>query len=94
MTRLAGTESGSSVLGGIGDFVADNNHYAGVGLGALGLLAGDEEKDTVFARPETREVRAYQTKVKGPITGATRNLAEKKIKYNEELLQLRERASV
>lgn len=89
------TGGGSSILGGIGDFVADNKLLtAGVGLGALGLLAGDEEEDTAFARPETREGRPYQTKVKGPITGAIYNLAnEDEVEaYNEELLQLREKS--
>ena len=58
------------------------------------MLAGGEEEDTAFARPETREGRPYETKVKGPITGTTYNLAEKEDReeYNNELLQLREKS--
>ena len=54
----------------------------------------DEEQDCFCSIPETREGRAYQTKVKGPITGATYNLAEEEDReeYNEELLQLREKS--
>ena len=47
-----------------------------------------------FDIPETREGRPYETKVKGPITGTTYNLAnEDEVEaYNEELLQLREKS--
>ena len=87
---------GESILGGIGEFMADNKLLtAGVGLGALGMLAGGEEEEAVSAGyPETREGRPYETKVKGPITGATYNLAnEDEVEaYNEELLQLREKS--
>ncbi len=85
----------SSVLGGIGDFMADNKLLtAGVGLGALGMLAGGEEEETATPYRETRAGRPYETKVKGPITGATYNLAnEDEVQaYNEELLQLREKS--
>mgnify|MGYP000754815106 CR=1 FL=1 len=92
---LVGTEGGSSVLGGIGDFMSNNKMLtAGVGLGALGLLAGEEGEQVDGGIPETREGRAYQTKVKGPITGTTYNLAndDEVEAYNEELLQLREKS--
>ena len=84
-----------SVLGGIGDFMADNKLLtAGVGLGALGMLAGGEEEETATPYRETRAGRPYETKVKGPITGTTYNLAnEDEIEaYNNELLQLREKS--
>ena len=96
---LVGTEGaagGSSILGGIGDFMAENKLLsAGLGIGALGLLSGGMEEEGV-ATPyrETRAGRPYETKVKGPITGATYNLAnEDEVEsYNEELLQLREKS--
>ena len=85
-----------SILGGIGDFMAENKLLtAGLGAGALGLLAGGEEEEQLDGGiPETREGRAYQTKVKGPITGTTYNLAndDEVEAYNEELLQLREKS--
>ena len=86
---------GSNILGGIGDFMANNKMLtAGLGVGALGLLAGGEPEQEAFAIPETREGRPYETKVKGPITGTTYNLAkEDEVEaYNEELLQLREKS--
>ena len=87
---------GSSILGGIGNFMADNKMLtAGLGLGALGLLAGDEEEEQQgFRYPDTGPGKAYETKVKGPITGTTYNLAnEDEVEaYNEELLQLREKS--
>ena len=90
------TAGGStSILGGIGDFMANNKMLtAGLGIGALGLLAGGEEEGEASPFPETREGRVYQTKVKGPITGATYNLANKdeREQYNNELLQLREKS--
>ena len=84
---------GSSILGGIGDFVANNKFTtAALGTGVLGLLASGEPEEEGFARPETREGRPYETKVKGPITGVIYNLANKdeRLEYNNELLQLRE----
>ena len=87
---------GSTILGGIGDFMADNKLLtAGLGVGALGMLAGGEEEEAVSSGyPETRAGRPYETKVKGPITGATYNLAnEDEVEaYNNELLQLREKS--
>ncbi len=87
---------GSSILGGIGDFMANNKMLtAGVGLGALGLLAGGEEEEQQgFRYPDTGPGKAYETKVKGPITGTTYNLAnEDEVEaYNEELLQLRDKS--
>ena len=86
---------GSSILGGIGDFMADNKMLtAGLGLGALGMLAGGEEEQQQGSRyPDTGPGKAYETKVKGPISGTTYNLAnENEVEaYNEELLQLREK---
>ena len=66
---------------------------ATLGIGALGLMAGDDEPEDDEGIPETREGRAYQTKVKGPISGVTYNLAEKEDReqYNNELLQLRDK---
>ena len=95
--KIAGEASASSpsILGGIGDFMANNKMLtAGLGIGALGLLAGGEPEQEDFAIPQTREGRPYETKVKGPITGTTYNLAEKEDReqYNEELLQLREKS--
>jgi len=96
---LVGTEgaaAGSSVLGGIGDFIAENKLLsAGLGIGALGMLAGGmEEEDEATPYQETRAGRPYETKVKGPITGTTYNLAnEDEVEaYNNELLQLREKS--
>jgi len=89
-----GTSGGSSILGGIGEFVADNKMLtAGLGLGALGMLAGGEEEQQGFRYPDTGPGKAYETKVKGPISGTTYNLAnENEVEaYNEELLQLREK---
>lgn len=87
---------GSSILGGIGDFMAENKLLsAGLGIGALGLLSGGmEEEDVATPYRETREGRPYETKVKGPITGTTYNLAnEDEVEaYNNELLQLREKS--
>ena len=87
---------GESILGGIGEFMADNKMLtAGVGLGALGLLSGGmEEEGEASPYQETRAGRPYETKVKGPITGATYNLAndDEVEAYNEELLQLREKS--
>ena len=87
---------GSSILGGIGNFMADNKMLtAGLGLGALGMLAGGEEEEAVSAGyPDTGPGKAYETKVKGPITGTTYNLAnEDEVEaYNNELLQLREKS--
>jgi len=83
----------TSILGGIGDFVANNKFTtAALGTGVLGLLASGEPEEEGFARPETREGRPYETKVKGPITGVIYNLANKdeRLEYNNELLQLRE----
>lgn len=84
-----------SILGGIGNFMSENKMLtAGLGLGALGLLAGGEEEEAVSAGyPETRAGRPYETKVKGPVTGTTYNLAnEDEVEaYNEELLMLREK---
>ena len=95
---LVGTEgaAGSSILGGIGNFMADNKLLtAGLGLGALGMLAGGqmEEEQQGFRYPDTGPGRAYETKVKGPITGTTYNLAnEDEVEaYNDELLMLREK---
>jgi hypothetical protein len=86
----------SSVLGGIGEFMADNKMLtASLGTGVLGLLASDEEVEQQgFRYPDTGPGKAYETKVKGPITGATYNLAnEDEIEaYNEELLQLRDKS--
>lgn len=84
---------GSSILGGIGDFMADNKMLtAGLGVGALGLLAGEEPEQEQLDIPETREGRPYETKVRGPITGTIYNLANKdeRMEYNNELLQLRD----
>lgn len=96
---LVGTEGaagGSSILGGIGDFMAENKLLsAGLGIGALGLLSGGmEEEGTATPYRETRAGRPYETKVKGPITGTTYNLAnEDEVEaYNNELLQLREKS--
>jgi len=93
---LASAGGNSSILGGIGDFMADNKLLtAGLGLGALGLLAGGEEEEQQgFRYPDTGPGKAYETKVKGPITGTTYNLAnEDEVEaYNEELLQLREKS--
>jgi len=93
---FGGTSGGSSILGGIGDFMADNKMLtAGLGLGALGLLAGGEEEEQQgFRYPDTGPGKAYETKVKGPITGTTYNLAnEDEVEaYNEELLQLRDKS--
>jgi len=96
---LVGTEgaaAGSSVLGGIGDFIAENKLLsAGLGIGALGLLSGGmEEEGEATPYQETRAGRPYETKVKGPITGTTYNLAnEDEVEaYNNELLQLREKS--
>lgn len=86
---------GSNILGGIGNFMKENPLLStGLGVGALGLLAGGEPEQEAFAIPETREGRPYETKVKGPITGTTYNLAEKEDReqYNEELLQLRDKS--
>ena len=71
---------GSSILGGIGDFMAENKLLsAGLGIGALGLLSGGmEEEGTATPYRETRAGRPYETKVKGPITG---QLREKSFKY-------------
>lgn len=83
----------SSILGGIGDFVANNKFTtAALGTGVLGLLAAGEPEQEQFDIPETREGRPYETKVKGPITGVIYNLANKdeRLEYNNELLQLRE----
>jgi len=83
----------TSILGGIGDFVANNKFTtAALGTGVLGLLASGEPEEEGFARPETREGRPYETKVRGPITGVIYNLANKdeRLEYNNELLQLRE----
>ena len=86
----------TSILGGIGDFMADNKLLtAAVGAGALGMLAGGEEEEAVSAGyPDTGPGKAYETKVKGPITGTTYNLAnEDEVEaYNNELLQLREKS--
>lgn len=95
--KIAGEASASSpsILGGIGDFMANNKMLtAGLGIGALGLLAGGEPEQEAFAIPQTREGRPYETKVKGPITGTTYNLANKdeREQYNEELLQLRDKS--
>jgi hypothetical protein len=97
MPQISTTPAGgSSILGGIGDFMADNKMLtAGLGIGALGLLAGGEEEEGEASPfPETREGRPYETKVKGPITGTTYNLAnEDEVEaYNNELLQLREKS--
>ena len=85
---------GSSILGGIGDFVANNKFTtAALGTGVLGLLAaGEKPEQEQFDIPETREGRPYETKVRGPITGTIYNLAKKdeRLEYNNELLQLRE----
>jgi|TARA_S200002703_G_scaffold104832_1_gene90961 hypothetical protein len=85
----------TSILGGIGNFMADNKLLtAGLGLGALGMLAGGEEEEQQgFRYPDTGPGRAYETKVKGPITGTTYNLAnEDEVEaYNDELLMLREK---
>lgn len=95
---LVGTEGaagGSSILGGIGNFMADNKMLtAGLGIGALGLLAGEEEEQQGFRYPDTGPGKAYETKVKGPITGTTYNLANEAEAeaYNDELLQLREKS--
>ena len=97
-TAAGGTAGGStSILGGIGNFMKENPLLStGLGIGALGLLAGggEEEEGEASPFPETREGRAYQTKVKGPITGTTYNLANKdeREQYNNELLQLREKS--
>ena len=90
-----GTSGGSSILGGIGDFMADNKLLtAGLGVGALGLLAGGEEEEAVSAGyPETRAGRPYEQKAVGPITQTVYNLAnEDEVEaYNDELLMLREK---
>ena len=85
---------GSNILGGIGDFMATQNAYSRSWRGRSGLLAGGEPEQEAFAIPETREGRPYETKVKGPITGTTYNLAkEDEVEaYNEELLQFREKS--
>ena len=83
----------TSILGGIGDFVAENKlTTAALGTGVLGLLAGEEPEQEQLDIPETREGRPYETKVRGPITGTIYNLANKdeRMEYNNELLQLRE----
>ena len=82
-----------SIFSGIGKFMSENPLTTAVlGTGALGLLAGGEPEEEGFARPETREGRPYETKVRGPITGVIYNLANKdeRLEYNNELLQLRE----
>ena len=85
----------TGILGGIGNFMADNKLLtAGLGVGALGLLAGGmEEEGEATPYQETRAGRPYETKVKGPITGTTYNLAnEVEVEaYNDELLMLREK---
>lgn len=86
----------TGILGGIGDFMADNKLLtAAVGAGALGLLAGGEEEEAVSAGyPETRAGRPYEQKAVGPITQTVYNLAnEDEVEaYNNELLQLREKS--
>lgn len=96
---LVGTEGaagGSSILSSIGDFVSDNKLLTAgaLGTGVLGLLASGEEEEQGFRYPDTGPGKAYETKVKGPITGTTYNLAnEDEVEaYNEELLQLREKS--
>jgi len=85
----------TSILGGIGDFMANNKLLtAGLGVGALGLLAGGEEEEAVSAGyPETRAGRPYEQKAVGPITQTVYNLAnEDEVEaYNDELLMLREK---
>ena len=95
--KIAGEASASSpnILGSIGGFMKENPlTTAALGTGVLGLLAAGEPEQEAFSIPQTREGRPYETKVKGPITGTTYNLAEKEDReqYNEELLQLRDKS--
>jgi len=87
---------GESILGSIGGFMKENPlTTAALGTGVLGLLAGGEEEEQQgFRYPDTGPGKAYETKVKGPITGTTYNLAnEDEVEaYNDELLQLREKS--